>query len=792
MAVSLLDLSTELLLCIFSYLPNSADKNSLIRTSRHLHAILIQELYVHAVSLLDVWQLFPAAGAGKSGTLRRFIEAIDRGIVQASKRFDIQWHPRDSGKRTLTEASDDSDAPEMIPYIPSGDLRFRGFPSHVPIEVFYREAMSFAIHFGHIEALKVLMKASNNGIDSVRAVCTVIASVAYGPHQIAARGNQPEMIKFLYFEIGIDVPVHTRFIQRRKHPAPVEVAAECGSAEALQELFRLGHDDIDYDDMETLNSALVSAIENDQDETTWDLLHYGVYPFSCPGFEVPSLHLATIKNSPYAMESLLSWKLNPNGLDDEGNGYVVKISELRSLTRRERVWGRGDILIKCLPHDGFSTPLCIAVFMGFEELVSLLLDFGADPNLLDSSGYSPLGVALSHRHPDLVCLLINSGAKVDVADSWGRPALHYAMSHVSETNKFVDIILDAGPLEDEKDWLFRILEYAHSVLGVSLPPNIISHRELVEGPTKRTPLLSSTRDDRYLLDVEYQQNYEFGTSFCKCYLSVELFLNKGYDLNSQDRLGRTLFHQAAYWLCVRMTKFLLDKGADATIKDAFGQTPLHLTMLHLPRKASLCQLQILNLVHLGCVDVNARDMNGDTALHLAARNNNFRAAKILYLGANPQEHPTYALIPDKEPWNVDFSAKDANGHTPFHVAAITHPETCNNVLYWLQKAGGSCDCVTPKGVSYCELWRQQGVKELRYGDVFYEEEWRDDDYYDDDFWQYRNHDRYESGCVDIYDSDDKESEGEEEYEEEYDYEDEDEDEDDDIDVDVDLWSTLLV
>jgi ankyrin repeat protein len=50
--------------------------------------------------------------------------------------------------------------------------------------------------------------------------------------------------------------------------------------------------------------------------------------------------------------------------------------------------------------------------MGFHEAVEVLLDAGADPNLPDLSGMTPLDIAEEHGAHDIAALLLRAGAKL--------------------------------------------------------------------------------------------------------------------------------------------------------------------------------------------------------------------------------------------------------------------------------------------------------------------------------------------------------------------------------------------
>jgi len=51
------------------------------------------------------------------------------------------------------------------------------------------------------------------------------------------------------------------------------------------------------------------------------------------------------------------------------------------------------------------TPLTAAAFSGDEKLVAMLLQYGADPELCDSSGHSALQIATERGHDNVVAIL---------------------------------------------------------------------------------------------------------------------------------------------------------------------------------------------------------------------------------------------------------------------------------------------------------------------------------------------------------------------------------------------------
>ncbi|HUS46267.1 MAG TPA: ankyrin repeat domain-containing protein [Phycisphaerae bacterium] len=74
-----------------------------------------------------------------------------------------------------------------------------------------------------------------------------------------------------------------------------------------------------------------------------------------------------------------------------------------------------------------GTPLRKAAVLGRKDIVELFLAKGADPNTKDINGNSVLHEAAIHGHRELVELLLARGAWVKTRGRKGRTPLHWAM-----------------------------------------------------------------------------------------------------------------------------------------------------------------------------------------------------------------------------------------------------------------------------------------------------------------------------------------------------------------------------
>jgi|SRR5215471_6704058 len=81
-----------------------------------------------------------------------------------------------------------------------------------------------------------------------------------------------------------------------------------------------------------------------------------------------------------------------------------------------------------------STPLHCAVWKGHLEVVSILLDAGAEVNALNQNdhwGNTPLHAAAHANHTAIAQLLIQRGASIEARDANGRTPLDHTTFHKS-------------------------------------------------------------------------------------------------------------------------------------------------------------------------------------------------------------------------------------------------------------------------------------------------------------------------------------------------------------------------
>ncbi len=319
---------------------------------------------------------------------------------------------------------------------------------------------------------------------------------------------------------------------------------------------------------------------------------------------------------------------------------------------------------------GMSPPVPRSSAGAGESVVDLLLDRGANPDITDAAGFTPLhGAALAHRL-DLAKDLLGKRAAVDLRDRDGRTALLCAC--VVADQQLIELLLAHGAnaqAQDVKGWSGldlltlqprsaettqeRFAQCAQPLLDAGVKPSLAAAVVLgLEAPV--TAALASNP----LLATESPQKTNRGYLLLHWAAAAgnaklcELLLGHGADVNARAQDGRTALH-----LAVRrqthdseLIQLLIKGGADVKIADRHGTTPLHEAAMRLDPQA-------LDLLIRAGAEVNAAEENHLTALHLLAV-------------AEPEQQASarFAMARMLLEAKANPNAADLHGQTPLHLA----------------------------------------------------------------------------------------------------------------------------
>lgn len=274
--------------------------------------------------------------------------------------------------------------------------------------------------------------------------------------------------------------------------------------------------------------------------------------------------------------------------------------------------------------DGYTISLVQASIDGDLNEVKLLVGEGADLEIRNNEGWTPLMVAAYYGYIDIAKFLVGSGAKVDVQNNKKFTALmhsaskgHYAMSKylvdsgsnvntVNDRNEgalvwavksgnfdIVKLLVESGAdinaLEiDRYSPLWCSIEHGAEMFGylldngAEIQPLVVA--EAIESGNKK--IVGLILNKGVSEDVQYMNGRPWDNflawsplMFATCYGDigmVEYIMDRGHGLNKPNAFGQLPIHSAAAWCSkdklvnIDMIKFLMSKNIDIDKKTTKG------------------------------------------------------------------------------------------------------------------------------------------------------------------------------------------------------------------------------
>lgn len=317
-----------------------------------------------------------------------------------------------------------------------------------------------------------------------------------------------------------------------------------------------------------------------------------------------------------------------------------------------------------LPDEDGRTPL-ISLLLSEQRYITPMVHFliknGADVNLALKDGTTPAILAIqldkqelldsflsagahltfsllkaAFEYFDLTCVdfLISKDIKVGETDADGCTLIHWAVQKRLSLSRLQRMI--ELPINIE-----ALNQKGHSALHLAINPSLDDPECFTRTSEEILDLLIS----RSSLSTFGPLNWSLIHLAVECgnELAVKKLIEKGLSIDSQDIHGNTPLHLAVELNSPAMIKFLIKNGAQLNLCNALGQTPFSQAICLKHSQAAEA------LIDCG-VSIDERDIENKTPLHKAVESNNLEQV-LRVLKYSP-------LV----------NAKDNNGDTPLHLS----------------------------------------------------------------------------------------------------------------------------
>ena len=329
---------------------------------------------------------------------------------------------------------------------------------------------------------------------------------------------------------------------------------------------------------------------------------------------------------------MVRWLIKEGGADVNGEsvGYCKTPLHLVFSSHVDRLQ-KVRVLLEHMPHNADinkrtnegDTPLLCASRSHDDDdnlvvAARLLLERGADANLPNYDGFTPVFEACLRGHFSLLRLLVEQyGADINVKFRWGDSPLIYMSRQRPRQINFFQYLLEHGASVTAID------QYGETALHVAVThANPELARLLLEHGASATTM--DVNGVTALHTAAEHGNPEL----------ARLLLEHGASATAMDHYEcKTVLHRAARHANPELARLLLEHGASVTAMDKNGVTALHMAV-----GRGYFETSRLLLEH--GASVTAMDENGATALQMAVRNDHYETSCLLLkngAGANQRD-----------------------------------------------------------------------------------------------------------------------------------------------------------
>ena len=287
--------------------------------------------------------------------------------------------------------------------------------------------------------------------------------------------------------------------------------------------------------------------------------------------------------------------------------------------------GVRDHLLRQIFGNG-DAPIHLVAVKGRANLVELLSGFGADLNQKNSAGDAPIHIAVNKNHPEVVVALGKAGADLEVKDKDKRTPLTLAIR-----SKSVSAIkaLKEGGLNFAK-----VNSHGNNLMHLYAPrgdDGIVKLLADAEVDFDQFDTVNSVGQTPVMIAIQFRH-----TGF------IRALKDAGMNLDKEDEAGHSLMYRIVKAegmpdISTQNAKVLIDSGANINHKNRDGDTALHLAVL----EGNLGAFKILKA--LGA-DLKQLNQDGETPFDFALRLKRFDIVREYDLDASIRKDEKYTVL----------------------------------------------------------------------------------------------------------------------------------------------------
>ena len=290
-------------------------------------------------------------------------------------------------------------------------------------------------------------------------------------------------------------------------------------------------------------------------------------------------------------------------------------------------------------HDGANALLLVAPFLRNFELVNYFLSKGIGINSIDNYGNGMFNYAAKGGHIEFLKTLIKKGLPYQELNNKGGNAFIMASQgtrgkpNTLEVYKFLESQgLSANVIGKDSKNPLHFLAYSNKdtdIFSFFITKGLDVNQKDTDG---NTPFLNAANSN----SLEMVKN----------------LANEVTDFNLKNNKGQSALTRAVNRNSTEVVAYLIENGSNVNVKDTEGNTLAYYLMdTYRPNNSKTFEDK-LKLLSANGLDMSQIQGKGNTLYHIAIEKNNLELVKRM------------------STFNIDVNAKNNDGLTPLHIAAM--------------------------------------------------------------------------------------------------------------------------